>query len=112
MARDLPGPDFICIGAQKAGTGWLYEQLRAHPDFWVPPIKELHYFDRLARTDDPRAGRSLPSARTDEQRIMIGRDRARDPTDREFLSRFEKLSEQQSLDLDAYERLFSIKQDR
>ena len=106
------GPDFICIGAQKAGTGWLYEQLRAHPDFWVPPIKELHYFDRLARSDDPNAGRSLPSARTDEERIMIGRDRARNPIDDDFLSRFENLSERQSLDLDAYGRLFSIKQDR
>jgi hypothetical protein len=49
------GPNFICIGAQKAGTGWLYEQLRAHPDFWMPPIKELHYFDRIARTPRPGA---------------------------------------------------------
>jgi len=50
----MNGPNFICIGAQKAGTGWLYEQLRAHPDFWMPPIKELHYFDRNMRT--PRLG--------------------------------------------------------
>ncbi|KAA9131519.1 sulfotransferase [Marinihelvus fidelis] len=42
-------PDFICIGAQKAGTTWLYRQLRAHPDAWLPPVKELHYFDREAR---------------------------------------------------------------
>ncbi len=41
-------PDFICIGAQKAGTTWLYRQLRAHPDAWLPPVKELHYFDRDA----------------------------------------------------------------
>lgn len=40
------GPDFICFGAQKAGTEWLYSQLRVHPDFWMPPIKEIHYFDR------------------------------------------------------------------
>ncbi len=41
---------------QKAGTGWLFDQLQHHPDFWMPPIKEFHYFDRdfpdkkLART--------------------------------------------------------------
>lgn len=40
------GPDFMCVGMQKAGTGWLYDQLQHHPDFWMPPIKEIHYFDR------------------------------------------------------------------
>jgi hypothetical protein len=40
------GPDFICIGMQKAGTGWAFDQLQFHPDFWMPPIKELHYLDR------------------------------------------------------------------
>lgn len=40
------GPDFLCVGLQKAGTQWLYDQLQHHPDFWMPPIKELHFFDR------------------------------------------------------------------
>lgn len=40
-------PSFLCIGTQKAGTSWLYEQLRQHPAVWMPPIKELHYFDHL-----------------------------------------------------------------
>jgi hypothetical protein len=39
------GPNFICIGLPKAGTGWLYDQLNAHPDFWMPPAKELVYLD-------------------------------------------------------------------
>ena len=39
-------PDFICIGASKAGTTWLYEQLRTDPHIWMPHVKELHYFDR------------------------------------------------------------------
>ena len=38
-------PDFICIGAQKAGTWWLRENLRLHPRVWMPPVPELHYFD-------------------------------------------------------------------
>jgi hypothetical protein len=39
------GPDFIIIGAQRSGTTWLHRVLEAHPSIWVPPIKELHYFD-------------------------------------------------------------------
>jgi hypothetical protein len=38
-------PDFLGIGAQKAGTTWLYQNLRHHPGVWLPPQKELHYFD-------------------------------------------------------------------
>jgi hypothetical protein len=38
-------PDFLGIGAQKAGTSWLNHQLRRHPAIWMPPVKELHYFD-------------------------------------------------------------------
>lgn len=30
----------------KAGTGWLYDQLDAHPDFWMPPVKELVYLNK------------------------------------------------------------------
>lgn len=40
-------PHFLCIGAQKAGTSWLYKQLSEHPDVWMPPVKELHYFNTL-----------------------------------------------------------------
>ena len=38
--------DFIGIGAARAGSSWLWKQLRAHEEIWMPPIKELHYFDR------------------------------------------------------------------
>lgn len=40
-------PDFLCIGAQKAGTSWLFMQLQSHPGVFLPPLKELHYFDHL-----------------------------------------------------------------
>jgi len=40
-------PSFLCVGTQKAGTSWLYENLRYHPGIWMPPLKELHYFDHL-----------------------------------------------------------------
>jgi hypothetical protein len=37
-------PDFLCIGALKSGTTWLYENLRSHPEIFLPPEKELYYF--------------------------------------------------------------------
>jgi hypothetical protein len=40
-------PKFLCIGVQKAATSWLWVQLRSHPDVWMPPVKELHFFDHL-----------------------------------------------------------------
>jgi hypothetical protein len=39
-------PDFIGIGAQKAGTYWLRGNLARHPGIWMPPLPEVHYFDR------------------------------------------------------------------
>lgn len=40
-------PDFICIGAQKAGTTWLNFVLSNHPRVWLPRIKEIQYFNEL-----------------------------------------------------------------
>jgi len=45
--------DFLGIGAQKAGTTWLWSMLRAHPQIWMPPKKELHYFDRSPAYPSP-----------------------------------------------------------
>lgn len=50
-------PDFIGIGAQKAGTTWLYYALAEHPDLWLPPLKELHYFNHAEATRRELLGR-------------------------------------------------------
>lgn len=39
-------PNFLCIGAQRSGTTWLHENLNRHPDIYLPPGKEVHYFDQ------------------------------------------------------------------
>jgi len=38
------GPDFLIIGAQRAGTTALYHYLCAHPQIQTPAKKELHWF--------------------------------------------------------------------
>ncbi len=45
--KNLQHPTFVCIGAQKAGTTWLYDNLRQHPEVWLPPVKELHFFNTV-----------------------------------------------------------------
>lgn len=46
-------PDFLGIGAQRAGTTWLHHNLQRHPHVWMPPLKELHYFDRAIHYPSP-----------------------------------------------------------
>lgn len=38
-------PGAICIGAQKAGTSWLAQMLGQHPQIWIPPFKEVQFFN-------------------------------------------------------------------
>jgi len=84
-------PDFICVGPQKTGTGWLYQQLAGHPDFWMPPIKELHYFDQLGRP------------------ALANPARPRDERDLRFLKSLKSVSAGPHIDLENYARLFELK---
>jgi Sulfotransferase family len=84
-------PDFLCVGAQKGGTSWLYSQLEQHPDCWMPPIKELHYLNSLTRTR-----RFHPA-------------RCRDQRDASFLDSMKSLSAHSYIDLENYGRLFKHK---
>ena len=84
-------PDFLCIGVHKGGTTWLYQQLDSHPDFWMPPFKELHYLDQLSRVQRS----SSP--------------RCRDDRDRRFLENINSLSAKPGLDFEYYARLFEPK---
>ena len=52
-------PSFLGIGAQKAGTTWLYQNLKAHPGVALPPEKELHFFDEKRAARGSVLGRIL-----------------------------------------------------
>jgi hypothetical protein len=71
-----PLPDFLVLGAQKAGTTALYAYLRRHPAITGPSWKEVSFFDRhwargeswyrgnfpnLARTRGKLVGEASPS---------------------------------------------------
>lgn len=51
MVRDLL-PNFFIVGAAKCGTSSLDQYLSQHPEIYIPPKKEAHYFsiDSFPRT--------------------------------------------------------------
>lgn len=51
-------PDFLVIGAYKAGTTSLHEYLRSHPQVFVPERKEPSFF-AFDQVRDPEAERRL-----------------------------------------------------
>ena len=59
-------PDFVGIGAQKAGTTWLHRNLVTHPEIHMPR-KEVHYFDRKMRDGSNAVTRLFGKTRNDEQ---------------------------------------------
>lgn len=45
VITEMTLPNFLIIGAQKAGTSWLKAILNQHPDVFMPE-GEIHYFDK------------------------------------------------------------------
>jgi len=81
----------LCVGVHKGGTTWLYQQLDSHPDFWMPPVKELHYLDQLSRVQ------------------RTSSPRCRDERDLRFLESIKSLSARPYIDLENYAGLFEPK---
>jgi len=46
-------PNFLGIGGTRCGSTWLHYNLLVHPGLWLPPVKELHYFDRSPEYRSP-----------------------------------------------------------
>jgi hypothetical protein len=42
----MSAPNFLVLGAQKAGTTWLADMLRQHPQICMPEKKEIHFFNK------------------------------------------------------------------
>jgi hypothetical protein len=96
-------PDFLCVGMEKAATSWLFDQLRTHPDFWIPPVKELRYL----HTATPR----MDSTAKLLARVSKGRKKCLSDTDHAFLCQAEALV-RQPRDIEKYAALFRFKAGR
>jgi hypothetical protein len=65
MSRLKRVPDFFIVGAPKCGTTALYRYLETHPDIFMSPVKEPHYFYSDFRTSTSPGGRVGAFARPD-----------------------------------------------
>jgi len=92
----------------KAGTGWLFDQVQFHPDFWMPPLKGLHYLDH-ATPKMRNAERKLSRLQRRPDKSPSWR-RAGDERDAEFLKDAVALSGKPR-DLRGYAALFRFKGD-
>lgn len=109
---DMPvenGPDFICIGMPKAGTGWLYDQLEHHPDFWMPPAKEISYLGRKApKLENVRRLLRNSTDNPDKMEKRFKWRRRWDDRDTAFLDYAASLAGRPA-DLDSYAAMFQFK---
>jgi len=64
-----PQPDFLVVGAAKAGTSSLWHWLRRHPEVFMPRDKEPGYFIRGYGLDDWERYLALFNAAGDRRRI-------------------------------------------
>lgn len=94
-------PDFLCIGAQKAGTSWLNNVLREHPQIFMPPVNELHFFDRISKSAPIRT-RQVELARK-----AILHEKKRDDPDRNYLSYLHHLLSFSRTSVEWYEAAYS-----
>ncbi len=46
--------DFVGVGVSKSATTWVAKMLAQHPHIYIPPNKELHYFNGRSGKYDPR----------------------------------------------------------
>jgi hypothetical protein len=92
------GPHYICIGAPRCGTTWMYENLNRHPQIQPLPGKELKFLNGT-RTPEEKAARIRWWGR------RWRRTYAKAPAEREWGAKWlERFSQPESFDV--YETLF------
>ena len=100
-------PNFLCVGAQKAGTSWLCLALQQHPDLWVPPLKELHFFNtRFVPEDAKWTDKAIRSTARSVMQVHFKKTPLYQ-VDFEFLKYVASLATDDVLTEDWYRRVFS-----
>jgi hypothetical protein len=64
-------PNFFIIGAQKAGTTSLYYYLEQHPEVYMSPRKEPHFFDGMQSRYRWARGRLPPVTDLEDYRALF-----------------------------------------
>lgn len=108
MEVNLSYPDFLCIGAQKAGTTWLHAMLRQHEDVYLGPLKEYQFFNTLFNPLHKRWTRG--HARKGIANQIRKYVKESDGLDQEYIKFLADLYQEDSLlTLPWYQKIFSYK---
>jgi Sulfotransferase family len=69
-----PLPDFLILGAPKAGSTALHDALATHPQLFASPVKEPKYFLTGDRAPDPAEHRGPGDAHSSREWVWQRRD--------------------------------------
>lgn len=103
-------PELVCIGAQKAATSWFHRVCQARSDIWVPPFKEIHFFDYKFCPENRRwieAGLVRGVERAAARHRKNARTRRDAPPDAAYLAYLDSLLEPPAFNGTWYKRIFS-----
>ncbi|ABV93457.1 hypothetical protein Dshi_1715 [Dinoroseobacter shibae DFL 12 = DSM 16493] len=98
-------PDLVCIGAQKAATSWLYRVCQAREDIWVPPFKELHFFDHKFCPENRKWARTNLVQGVEKAARRHLKNKAK--PDAEYLAYLDRLVQQPAFNGTWYKHVFS-----
>lgn len=91
----------------KGGTRWLFDQLQYHADFWMPPLKELHYFDRGSGVGkNARQALDYANGLSDRKKTQRNTGREWDRRDFDFLEEM-AAAKGSDPDIERYVRMFA-----
>ena len=85
-------PNFFIVGAAKAGTTALQEMLNRHPNIYMSPIKEPHFFSKdIRKTDFISLNKKIQTDKIefDSKGNIITRHQLYIDTEESYLSLFE-----------------------
>lgn len=104
--KPVPAPvQFLTVGAQKAGTTWLWSMLNQHPQVQRLLVKEIHYFDTK------HIGLNYPK---DHKKLLrTAKDMARDASARgelHWAAHFEGIGSTTDCDDTWYKSLLSVRE--
>lgn len=68
-------PNLFVVGAAKSGTTSLYHYLDQHPEVYMSPVKEPHWFSRV----EPNPDQLVDAVTSEEQYLGLFRGRREEP---------------------------------
>lgn len=94
-------PIHLCIGAPRAGTTWLFREMRQHPSIFLPVVKEVRFWN--SRRSDVQRDAAVSNARKQAEAGHDSADQSR------WLDDWSKISRNDPITIETYRDLMAVK---